>query len=341
VILSNDPEKPTTGNVIRVVFGPGGGRVPRDVCGGIAAAPTHAPQPNAPQPKTAVAEVFTRREASKLLRVSDAHLRALGRAGVVVASGRRRGKPAYTFQDLIALRTARELFAHRVPLREVIQAVERLRETLPRVTSPLHELRVVSEGRRVVVKLSDGPFEPSTGQRVLDFEAERPRDDVVRVLRPKRSEPRLREAFELYAKGAEMDETLSTLGEAEELYRRAIQLDPSLAMAYTNLGNVRFRRGDIAGAETLYQQALDIDPKQAEAHYNLGYVRLERGEPEKAVVFLEQAVEADPAFADGHFNLAMAYEQLNARDKAQPHWQRYLTLEPAGTWADIVRQHLR
>ena len=34
--------------------------------------------------------------------------------------------------------------------------------------------------------------------------------------------------------------------EAEALYERALRLDPSLAIGYTNLGNIRFRRGDEA-----------------------------------------------------------------------------------------------
>ena len=35
------------------------------------------------------------------------------------------------------------------------------------------------------------------------------------------------------------------------LYQQAIELDPWLAIAYTNLGNIRFRRHDPEGAEAL------------------------------------------------------------------------------------------
>ena len=94
------------------------------------------------------------------------------------------------------------------------------------------------------------------------------------------------------------------------------------------------------GAEALYLKALAIDDRQPEGHYNLGYVMLERGEAAHAVPYFEMAIGRDPRFADAHFNLAMALEQLRQRARARTHWARYLELEPAGTWADIAREHL-
>ena len=198
----------------------------------------------------------------------------------------------------------------------------------------------MSDGQRVVVRTPDASFEPTTGQLVLDFQVKSLRDDVVRVLRPEVNASRARTAYELYARASTLDEDPATFDEAEALYRRATEIDPHLAIAYTNLGNVRFRRGDSAGAESLYRKALSIDDGQPEAHYNLGYVVLERGDPKSAVPLFDKAIERDPRFADAHFNLAMALEQLSERGRARIHWRKYLDLEPNGTWADIARQHL-
>jgi Flp pilus assembly protein TadD len=52
-----------------------------------------------------------------------------------------------------------------------------------------------------------------------------------------------------------LDEDPTTFDEAETLYKKAIDLDPQLAIAYTNLGNIRFRRGDEPGAEALSDKA--------------------------------------------------------------------------------------
>jgi tetratricopeptide (TPR) repeat protein len=166
------------------------------------------------------------------------------------------------------------------------------------------------------------------------------RDDVVRVLRPIAGKERARSAYDLYVRASQLDEDPATMDEAEALYRRAMELDPWLAIAYTNLGNICFRRGDEEQAEALYRRALDIDPSQPEAQYNLGYVMLERGLASQAIDFFRGAIQSDPRFADAYFNLAMAYEQIGDAAKARPCWRKYLEIEPTGTWAEIARKHL-
>jgi len=75
------------------------------------------------------------------------------------------------------------LLERKVRLRDVTRAIDALNGTC-RGLSALVELRIVSDGRRVVVHTNDGAFEPLTGQMVLDLEVKALRDDVVRVLRP-------------------------------------------------------------------------------------------------------------------------------------------------------------
>jgi tetratricopeptide (TPR) repeat protein len=322
--------------IIHVVFGPGGGRVQQEKRTRAAAddgAPGSGREP--------LTDLFTRSEISRLLGLTPGRLRTLDKTGVVAPTGRRRGRRAYTFQDLIALRAAQALLEERVRLRDVTRAINALKRTLPKVTRPLAELRIVSDGQRVVVRTHDGAaFEPLTGQMVLDLEVKSLRDDVVRVLRPSAGRERARTAYELYLRASQLDEDPLTMDEAEQLYRRAVELDPWLAIAYTNLGNIRFRRHDPDTAEALYRTALETDPRQPEAQYNLGYVMLERGTPEKAIPLFLGALEADPKFADAYFNLAMAYEQVGESAKARPYWKSYISLEPAGTWTEIAKRHL-
>ena len=323
-----DPDK-----VIHVIFGPGGGRAPE-------AKERPSDLPPAPPGREPVTDLFSGTEVVRLLGITTGRLRSLDKAGIVSPTGRRRGRRAYTFQDIIALRAARDLMAKKVRLRDVARAIDSIRSSLPKVTRPLAELRVVSDGQRVVVKSSAFTYEPITGQMLLDFEVKSLRDDVVRVLRPTAGRERARTAYELYVRGSQLDEDPATLDEAEQLYQRALELDPWLAIAYTNLGNIRFRRGDDAAAEKLYNKALALDATQPEAQYNLGYVMLERGCPGEAIEHFKGAIASDPQFADAYFNLAMAYEQAGEPAKARPCWRRYLEIEPTGTWAEIARKHL-
>ncbi|WP_437594096.1 tetratricopeptide repeat protein [Sorangium sp. So ce1000] len=324
--------------VIHVVFGPGGGRVSQPPPAPHTGA-TEAPPP-AQGAREPVTDMFTGTEVARLLGISPGRLRSLDRAGIASPSGRRRGRRAYTFSDLIALRAARDLIARKVRLRDVARAIDNIRAALPKVTRPLAELRVAFDGKAVVVRGASGAFEPLTGQMVLDFEVKELRDDVVRVLRPKVGRERARTAYELYMQASQLDEDPATMDEAEALYRRALEIDPWLAIAYTNLGNICFRRNAEEQAEALYLKALDLDTSQPEAQYNLGYVMLERGRAAEAIRYFQGAIESDPRFADAYYNLAMAYEQIGDPTKARPCWRRYLEIEPTGTWAEIARRHL-
>ncbi len=321
--------------IIHVVFGPGGGRVQRRD----QLAPKQTPDVNG-NGREPLTDLFSLSEIARLLDIPATRLRTLDRAGVVSPSGRRRGRRAYTFSDLIALRAAKALLEQRVRLRDVTRAIQALKRSLPKVTRPLQELRIVSDGQRVIVRTHDGAFEPLTGQMLLDLEVKTLRDDVVRVLRPSAGRERARTAYELYLKASQLDEDPLTMDDAERLYRQALELDPWLGIAYTNLGNIRFRRQDTEAAEQYYRRALEIDARQPEAQYNLGYVMLERGQPELSIPLFLGAIEADPKFSDAYFNLAMAYEQIGETQKARPHWKTYVSLEPTGTWTEIARRHL-
>jgi tetratricopeptide (TPR) repeat protein len=329
-------KRPTDSKVIRVAFGPGGGRI--DSIDAATEDLTPLPEPSGKEP---VADVYSQTEVARLLGVPRGRLRSLDRAGIVPPSGRRKGRRAYTFSDLIALRAARDLLDGKVRLRDVARAIRRIKETLPKVVRPLSELRIASDGKQVVVRSEQGSFEPLTGQMVLDFEVRQLHEDVVRVLRPSAGRDRARIAYELYLEASQFDEDPETMDQAEQLYRRALKYDPWLAIVYTNLGNIRFRRGDEEQAEKLYRAALDIEQSQPEAQYNLGYMMLHRGSPDRAIEFFRGALDSDPRFADAYFNLAMAFEQAGRRDSARDCWQQYLDIEPTGTWAEIARQHLR
>src|SRR3954471_10891970 len=81
--------------VIHVVFGPGGGRVER-----------HDPKTldSTAEPQSGrepLTDLFSGTEIARLLAVTPARLRTLDRAGVVSPTGRRKGRRAYTFSDLI------------------------------------------------------------------------------------------------------------------------------------------------------------------------------------------------------------------------------------------------
>jgi tetratricopeptide (TPR) repeat protein len=202
--------------------------------------------------------------------------------------------------------------------------VSRSREELE---ARLAELRAETAMRLAPVMLRDETILPSNDNGT---------DNVIHVtfgLNPLR-------AFALYSQAAAIDEDPARLAEAEALYREALRCDPRLAVAMTNLGNVRLQRGDEEEALALYREAIAIDDRQPEAPYNLGCVLLEGGDARGAIDALRRSVELDPCFGDAIFNLASAYEHVRDRRNARPLWKRYLDLNPSGPWSEIAARHL-
>ncbi|MBV8761952.1 MAG: tetratricopeptide repeat protein, partial [Deltaproteobacteria bacterium] len=127
---------------------------------------------------------------------------------------------------------------------------------------------------------------------------------------------------------------------AEHLFRQAIDLEPSMAAALTNLGNLVYRQGESDEARRLYERALEHDPQQAEARYNLANLLDDVGETELAIAELRKVCAAAPDFADAHYNLGLMLAQVGGSAQAKQYLERYLELDGGSEWASHARQYL-
>jgi DNA-binding winged helix-turn-helix (wHTH) protein/TolB-like protein/Tfp pilus assembly protein PilF len=87
------------------------------------------------------------------------------------------------------------------------------------------------------------------------------------------------------------------------LYHRAIEADPTSAVAYSRLANALLYLGDMDAAESAMQQALELAPDSSEVQYTLGLYHWRRGEPEGGEAFA-RAVELNPNNPDALSELA-------------------------------------
>lgn len=116
--------------------------------------------------------------------------------------------------------------------------------------------------------------------------------------------------------------------EAEEAYRRALQLDESYEEAHFNLGALlRDERPDEARAHLL--RALELDPDYAPAHRELGYLLWAGKTNAEAERHLRKAVELAPGDAWARLYLGGylseidpdgAWAELQAATMLRPHW---------------------
>ncbi|MBN2343075.1 MAG: tetratricopeptide repeat protein [Deltaproteobacteria bacterium] len=283
---------------------------------------------------------FSRKEVCKLFDVSEGRLKYWDSTEFISPGGYKGRRRCYTFQDLISIRSALALLNNGVSLQRTRTMIEQLQRLLPKATHPLSRLRIAGDSSQVTVTEEGREFEASSGQLLIDFTVKNLEEELVSSLPDYALKQNAKSAFEWYLEACALDEDEQTLDDAEHAYHQAIVLDPTLATAYTNLGNLRYRRGAVEDSRALYLKALEIDEAQPEAQYNLGFLDYETGRLAEAERRFRRAVELDATFADAYFNLAMTQYRLGRPNDAARCWEDYLAMEPQGDWADIARNRL-
>lgn len=90
--------------------------------------------------------------------------------------------------------------------------------------------------------------------------------------------------------------------EAEEAYRRAIELDPGDTGPRFNLGVLQQQMGKNRAASETYRELLERAPQHAWANYQLGVLLAERGQREQAIDRYARAFAADPSLTFAQYN---------------------------------------
>src|ERR671921_1050003 len=124
-------------------------------------------------------ESFTTREVARLLGLSETQVRSQARAGFLNPERGPRNGYRFSFQDLVLLRTARELAHARVPPRRIRTALCDLARQLPSGRS-LSEIRILADGEGVVVHDGGSAWNPESGQLHIDFAATSERSPAAR-----------------------------------------------------------------------------------------------------------------------------------------------------------------
>ena len=253
----------------------------------------------------------------------------------LLAPRARWGERFFNFSDLVALETIKRLSAINIPAGRIRRAVAALEADLRIAGLPLSELHLSTNGNQVVVHPAQEaapPYEPLTGQLVLNFEA----TDAANKVRAMAS----RSAEEWFELGMMCDSEAESLEQALEAYWRAVEAAPDWAEARINLGTSMYKLGRMDEALEQFTIATDIDPSNSLAEFNLGCVFEQLGSTEDAILHLVRAIELSPSLADAHLNLALAYEKSGQPERATRHFSLYLRYEPAGSWAEFARARL-
>lgn len=281
-----------------------------------------------------LAQRYTRREVGRILGLDARRLRYWERLRLVHPQARW-GERFYDFGDLVALRSIQRLTQNQIPARRLRRAVALLEEQFGESPLPIQELRLLDQGRQVVV-IPPGttrPFNPIKQQWLLPF-------DMAPVAAKLRS--MLGQTPEqLFESALDCETRPDLLPQAVETYRRVVSLAPNWIEAHINLGVAHYQMGQLEAARAAFLNAVQLDPANGISQYNLGCVLEEVGEVDDAIEHLRRAARAMPAHADVHFNLALAHEKRGDRRLAREQWALYLRYAPHGPWADQARARLK
>ncbi|MBI2466281.1 MAG: tetratricopeptide repeat protein [Candidatus Rokubacteria bacterium] len=152
-------------------------------------------------------------------------------------------------------------------------------------------------------------------------------------------------AAELYSRAIEIDPTFAiahyhlglahlALGnrwKASAQFRAAIQVDPSLPEPFKSLGDqfMASPRRLYDQAIEAYQRALNLRPHFAEAQVGLGDAKAAKGDHEGAIGHYQKALAFDPMNARVHFSLGkIYYNEKNLYYEAVAAYKKAIELDP-------------
>ncbi len=173
--------------------------------------------------------------------------------------------------------------------------------------------------------------------------------EAVRELAEERGSIISQEADTWAERGMELAQDPNRLHEAEQAYRKAIELKPDHVQAWTLLGLLLYK--DLKSfdeAEQAYRKVVTIEPGTAWAWVVLGKLLHDhRNRFDDAEQAYRKAIELEPEITWAWMFLGqLLHDHLNRFDEAEQAYRKALELEPDSviTWAclgELLRDHLK
>jgi Flp pilus assembly protein TadD len=119
----------------------------------------------------------------------------------------------------------------------------------------------------------------------------------------------------------------TSVDEATEKFREAIEIDPRYSGAYLSWGNMLAERGDKTAIEK-FQAIIKLDPGDPTPYNNWGYVLDRSGDHTGAIEKFRKALELDPRYAKAYLNWGFALYNNKDSEGAIQKTRKAIELDP-------------
>ena len=149
-----------------------------------------------------------------------------------------------------------------------------------------------------------------------------------------------------FSKKYDLFQNFEDLFAAEDLYKKAITLDPNYLPSYTGISylysEIILRRPQdlekyLPIKEAYLKIAEELDPNSAEVLYDKSYLYQVKGQPEKRYEFLRKALHVDPNHFGANQQMGIFLREIGLSYHSFRYFNRAIEVNPLGQWAYVTR----
>jgi len=123
-------------------------------------------------------------------------------------------------------------------------------------------------------------------------------------------------AYQIAFLDANKEKILGNLGEAENLFRKALTINPKSDAAMFDLAKISVERGRLGEAASLLEKAREIDPENSWYTEYLAQIYAESGRLDEAIETVRSVLKTQPEKYDYYFNLGSLLSAQGKYDEA-------------------------
>ena len=118
------------------------------------------------------------------------------------------------------------------------------------------------------------------------------------------------------------------LKNAELLYKKVLNINPSNLSACNNLGIILTNLNNTKDAEKYYLKAIKINPYYADANYNLAGLYKSTEKIQDSIKYYKKTILINPNYADAYNNIGLIHFEKGENLIAKEYFEKAITIKP-------------